>query len=122
MLESEKLSSDELQYAYKEKSSTVMCSWSVTTVVEYYNRRGAPLYGAAMDMSKAFDMVSWNELFTTLRARKLNPVTLRLMIVIYQNQKCHVVWNNTPSSKFRVTNGVRQGGIISAILFTVYIN
>ena len=110
MLESEKLSSDELQYAYKEKSSTVMCSWSVTTVVEYYNRRGAPLYGAAMDMSKAFDMVSWNELFTTLRARKLNPVTLRLMIVIYQNQKCHVVWNNTPSSKFRVTNGMRQGG------------
>ena len=91
-------------------------------VVEYYNRRGAPLYGAVMDMSKAFDMVSWSELFTTLRARKLNAVTLRLMIVIYQNQKCNVVWNNTPSFQFRVTNGVRQGGVISAILFAVYIN
>ena len=31
MLESEKLSSDELQFAYEEKSSTIMCSLSLTT-------------------------------------------------------------------------------------------
>ena len=122
MLESEKLSSDELQFAYKERSSTTMCSWSVSTVVEYYNRRGAPLYGAAMDMSKAFDMVSWSELFSTLKSRQINPVILRLMLAIYKGQKCKVLWNEKPSLEFRVTNGVRQGGVISAILFSVYIN
>ena len=33
-----------------------------------------------------------------------------------------VRWNTTFSTKFGVSNGVRQGGVISPILFTVYID
>ena len=29
---------------------------------------------------------------------------------------------STLSSKFQVTNGVRQGGVLSSLLFTVYVN
>ena len=121
-LESDKLSYDELQYAYQQQSSTVMCSWSVTTVVNYFNRRGATVYGAAMDMSKAFDMVNWHELYSTLRKRSINPLLLRLMLNIYKTQKCNVEWNGEKSSDFKVSNGVRQGAVISAIFFAIYIN
>ena len=38
------------------------------------------------------------------------------------NQKCNVVWNNCQSSEFNVKNGVRQGAVISAILFAIYID
>ena len=75
-----------------------------------------------MDMSKAFDMVDWYQLFTSLRKRQLNSVILRLMLTIYMKQKCNVVWNGSPSAKFSVTNGVRQGAVISAILFAIYID
>ena len=34
----------------------------------------------------------------------------------------YVKWGSTLSSKFQVTNGVRQGGILSPLLFAVYIN
>ena len=29
-------------------------------------------------------------------------------------------WGNSCSTKFRVTNGVKQGGILTAALFNVY--
>ena len=64
-----------------------MCTWTVTTaVVDHFNRCGVPVYGAAMDMSKAFDMVEWGELFRTLLDRGVDPIYLRLILFIYSNQ------------------------------------
>ena len=72
-----------MQFAYKDKTGTATCTWTVTTVVDHFTRKGKPLYGAAMDMSKAFDMVKWSELFSTLLERKINPLFLRLLLYIY---------------------------------------
>ena len=33
-----------------------------------------------------------------------------------------VMWNRSLSSKFDVTNGVKQGGVLSSLLFYVYLN
>ena len=72
ILESDKLEYDCMQFAYQQKSSTTMCSWTVKTVVEYFNREGNPVYAASMDMSKAFNLVSWEKLFLTLIDRKID--------------------------------------------------
>ena len=89
-LEGEKLGFDEMQFAYQAKSSTTMCTWTVTNVVEYFNRNGTTVYGAAMDMSKAFDMVEWGELFDKLIERNVDYIFLRLILFIYSNQQCDV--------------------------------
>ena len=34
----------------------------------------------------------------------------------------YVKWGSTMSSKFYVTNGVRQGGVLSLLLFNVHVN
>ena len=93
-LEGDKLKFSELQFAYQAETSTTVCSWAVTSVINYFNNRGAAVYGAAMDMSKAFDMVEWAELFTTLLDRKINSLLLRLMLFIYRNQSCTVKWQD----------------------------
>jgi len=80
------------------------------------------VYSAAMDMSKAFDLVSWKELFKTLIARKMDGLFLRLVLYIYTNQECNVKWCGTYSQVFHVKNGVRQGAVSSGILFAVYID
>ena len=58
ILEGDKLNVDELQYGYQALTSTTMCTWSLTSTIEYYNLRGRTLYGCALDCSKAFDMVN----------------------------------------------------------------
>ena len=44
------------------------------------------------------------------------------MLLIYENQNCKVKWGGQTSEPFDVKNGVRQGGVCSAILFAVYID
>ena len=81
-LEGEKLSTDSLQFAYKPNTGTSTCTWMVTAIVDYFTKSGNPVYGAAMDMSKAFDMVRWEKLFDTLLKRKVNILIVRLFLHI----------------------------------------
>ena len=50
------------------------------------------------------------------------PLVMRLLLQTYLNQKLHIKWNEVSSDSFKVTNGVRQGGILSPLLFGVYID
>ena len=41
---------------------------------------------------------------------------------MYTHQKCHVRWNNEHTDSFFVSNGVKQGSVISLLLFSIYID
>ena len=99
-----------------------MCSWTDTAVIDYFNRGGADVYAAAMVMTKAFNLVSWENLFDVLLNRGVDGLFLRLILYIYMNQECNVKWCGKLSKSFRVKNGVRQGAVSSGILFAVYID
>ena len=74
------------------------------------------------DLSKAFNMVEWTELFSSLLERGVEPVFLRVLLHVYQNQQCNVKWGDKFSQRFSVSNGVRQGAVSSPLLFSVSIN
>ena len=111
-----------MTYSLGFNQSTTMCTWAVSAVIDHYNRQGSVVYGCAMDLSKAFDMVEWGVLFQTLQARNVAPVFLRTLLYVYTAQSCDVKWNGAYSHRFPVTNGVRQGAVSSPTLFSVYIN
>ena len=50
------------------------------------------------------------------------PTVLRLLMNMYVNQSFQVKWNNIISSQSHISNGVKQGGCLSPILFSVYMN
>ena len=75
-----------------------------------------------MDASKAFDCVCHLTLYNKLLQRNLPPIIVRLLFSWYSDQKSSVLRNNSLSQKFSVSNGVRQGGVLSPILFIVYID
>ena len=75
-----------------------------------------------MDASKAFDRINHHLLFTKLRDRGIPGYILRILVYWYENQKMSVRWGNLISSPFSVSNGVRQGGILSPYLFNVYMD
>ena len=73
-------------------------------------------------MSKAFDMVDHGHLFDLLILRRLSYPDVRFLIQWNSHQRLQIRWKGTLSPTFSVANGMRQGGILSPILFTVYID
>ena len=75
-----------------------------------------------LDASKAFDRVNHSLLFDKLCARGVPFYLIRLLVYWYEHQRMCVRWGRVYSSSFTVTNGVRQGGILSPYLFNVYVD
>ena len=57
---------------------------------------------------------------------EINNLILSYLIKIlafwYTHQNMHVRWGTTTTTPFLVTNGVKQGGILSPMLFNVYMD
>ena len=79
----EQLGTSELQFGYKTKSYTVMCSTALTETIEYYVSRKTPVYVLLIDASKAFDRVSHIMLFNTLQAHGVCPLIIRVLYNMY---------------------------------------
>ena len=73
-------------------------------------------------MTKAFDMVQHSLLFKKLLQVGMSKIFLRIFMVIYMFQYANVRWNGTTSDIFSLCNGVRQGAILSGILYCFYVN
>ncbi len=52
----------------------------------------------------------------------MSPLVLRLLLYMYTNQCLQVRWGNHTSANFSVKNEVKQGGVLSPILFSVYMD
>ena len=48
------------------------------------------------------------------------PLVLRLLLFMYTNQTLRVKWGSVMSESFTVMNGVKQGDVLSPVLFAVY--
>ena len=116
------LALDDLQFAYHPGCSTTMCTWAVVETISYFMRNGSEVYTCIMDMTKAFDLVKHSLLFRKLMKAGLSLIFVRMLLFIYIMQPANVKWNGEISSIFSLSNGVRQGGVISAILYCFYMN
>ncbi len=88
----------------------------------YIIHNGSNVYGLMLDASKAFDHVNYCKLFRILLDKKVCPPYCRLLLNMYLYQKLIVRWDLTHSQYFNVSNGVKQGGVISQILFCIYVD
>ncbi len=94
----------------------------VQETIYYYVHDGTNVHGLLLDASKAFDRVNYCKLFHILINRGFCPMYSRLLLNMYTNQKLRFRWNSEFSELFSVANGVKQGGVISPILFCVYMD
>ena len=110
------------QFGFKSKHSTELCVFTLKQIIEYYRNLNSPVYLCFLDASKAFDKINHWKLFKCLIKRNLPCIILRLLAVWYTEQLFYVQWNGILSSPFNVSNGVRQGSILSPILFNVFMD
>jgi len=94
----------------------------VEEIIEFYNSSGCPAFLGELDAPRAFDKVEYCKLFHLLIDRNICPMFLRLLLYMYTHQKLRVKWNGICSELFDVTNGIKQGGVFSPLLFCIYID
>ena len=105
------------QFGFKSKHSTDFCIYTVKSVLKYYTQHHSPVYTCFLDASKAFDKINHFKLFRNLLDRKTPIVIVRILLFWYSKQCVCVKWGTCISDYFSISNGVRQGGILSTKLF-----
>ena len=108
-----------LQFGFKKRMSTSLCTGTVKNIVSHYRFRGSSVFTCFLDASKAFDLVN---LFKRLLDKHMPHPLVRFLLSWYQSQFMSVRWGDSLSAPFSVSNGVRQGGVLSPILFTIYLD
>ena len=100
--------------------SITQCIYSMLETVNYYNLNTSNVFVLMLDASKAFDRVNYCKLFNELLKRDISPFVLRSLVYMYTSQTLRVKWGHAVSNCFTVMNGVKQGGILSPLLFGIY--
>jgi hypothetical protein len=119
-LQGHNLFTSEMQFAYKEGHSTTMSTLVLKEIANHFINKGSNVYCCFIDASKAFDRLRHDLLFDILYKRGVNPLMIRILMNTFQNQTVQTSWAGIQSKKFTCQNGVRQGGILSPLLYSIY--
>ena len=74
-----------------------------------------------IDLSKAFDTLSFDIILQMLKYYGVMGTELRLLTDYLTNRKQCVVFNNYCSDITDIVNGVPQGSVLGLLLFSIYI-
>ena len=110
------------QFGFKNGHGTDHCIYVLKEVLNLYRSLNSCLSVCFLDASKAFDRVNHSVLFEKLICRGVPGYLLRILVFWYENQSMCVRWGKVLSKPFKVSNGVRQGSVLSPRFFSVYMD
>lgn len=108
------------QFGFTDYTSTIHATFMVKETINYYNKHGSPVYICSLDAEKAFDGCNWNVLFTKLYKKGIPSDIINVIKNLYIEGTSYVLYNGTSSHSFRLSQGVRQGSVLSPHLYNIY--
>ena len=92
-------------------------------ILQNYCHRGKKrLYGCFVDFSKAFDSVPRDILLKKLKKNGIDGNLLDIIKTIYLEDTVSIKINNQHSPSFKTNKGVRQGCVLSPLLFNIFLS
>ena len=110
------------QFSYKRRVGCATAVHSLRCVTDYYINNGSTVNLCALDLTKAFDRVNHHGLLLKLMDRSVPIQLLQVLEFWFLNSYTCVKWHDAFSSHFKISIGIRQGGVLSPILFNIYID
>lgn len=110
------------QAGFRFNYSTVDHIYTLNEIVNMRKAKKKRTYLCFIDIKKAFDSVWHPGLFYKLHEIGIKGKLWRCMNNYYEDNQCQVLINNTRTKPFPVKAGVRQGGVTSPILYSIFMN
>lgn len=101
------------QVGFRQGASVVDAFVTYETVCGKTLEWNVPLFTASLDLKKAFDRVEYKALFEALSAQGVDDAYISLLARLYSHQQGQV----SGSKKFSIERGVKQGDVLSPLLF-----
>ena len=105
----------------KERSCTDQIA-TLRVIVEQSIEWQTSLYVCFVDFEKAFDSVDQQTIWNILSYYGVPDKFINIIRLLYKDYTCQVVHNGKLSEEFAVTTGVRQGCLLSPLLFLVVLD
>ncbi|XP_063431682.1 uncharacterized protein LOC134714370 [Mytilus trossulus] len=110
------------QMAYQKELSSIHASFNLQEPIRHYIERNSDVIVVLLDSTKAFDTVWHDALLCKLHKYGVTGDLWLLIDEMYSEMRSSVLFNGRLSRWFELKRGVRQGGVLSALLYLVYIN
>ena len=112
---------NDMQFGFVSNASTLHAELLLSETVKRYNQGGSPVYVCSLDAEKAFDSLTWYNLFSRLKSDSILPkVVIRFLINLYMQGTSKVLYNGFKTDQFHLSQGVRQGSLLSPYLYNFY--
>ena len=110
------------QAGFRPSRSCVDHINTLRIIIEQSVELRSPLYLLFVDFERAFDTLDHNRMWTTLENYGIPTKILNIIQELYRDVTCRVVHNGECGRKINVGAGVKQGCILSPLLFTIVID
>ena len=114
--------STDAQFGFKKGHSTVDAIYILHTLISKQLSHGKKLYCTFVDFKKAFDHVYLQGLWYKLVKSGFSGKIFKVIMSMYSDVKSCIRHNNLYSNFFKCSIGLRQGEVLSPILFSLFLN
>ncbi|KAI8439007.1 hypothetical protein MSG28_011306 [Choristoneura fumiferana] len=91
-------------------------------ILEQCNEMRSELFTLFVDFEKAFDRVKWTSIWHALKRRGIPVKIIKIIQNLYMGSSCRVMHKGQLSDRVPVTAGVKQGCLLSPLLFLIVLD
>ena len=107
------------QFGFIPGRSTTDAIFALRQLVEKYKEDQQNLHCIFIDLEKAYDRVTREEMWNCLREKRVCEKYVRLIQDMYKGSKTQIRCTTGTTEAFNVTVGVHQGSALSPLLFAI---